>query len=1048
MQSRISEDAKNALLSTRNAIGRQKFVDEQSAVEGLLRSRPYDADAGSAISVNAADLVLKARRQGERLSILDRFLTEYGLSNEEGVALMCLAESLLRVSDGPTAKKLIADKISSGNWAAHANSADSLLVNASTLALMLTGSVVKIDRDFTKNPRQWLSQLANRLSGPVVEVAVRGAMQILGREFVLGKTIDKALGRAVPHTKYSYDMLGEAARTTGAAEHYKVAYSHAIRRVADTASAREAGSSVSIKLSALHPRYEYSQHERVMTELIPIVKSLCLEAAEAGIDLTIDAEECDRLELSLDIFETLARDPDISDWNGLGIVVQAYSKRATFVIDWLETIAEETRRRIPVRLVKGAYWDAEIKNAQEMGYPDLPVFTRKWATDCSYLCCARALLEKPEYFQSQFATHNAHTVAAVMHLAGGNRDFEFQRLHGMGAALYASVSQVYEDFPPIRIYAPVGGYDDLLAYLVRRLLENGANSSFVNRFLDKSLPPADIVEDPFSFFDPERPVGHPSILLAADIFGSDRKNSSGVDLTDSKIATSIETRCRSVIAEPYQAGPIIFGKTGGGNGMSIRNPADNSDVVGQCTASVASDVDRAMTLAATAQSDWFAIGADARATILEIVASELEINRDEFLKVLCREAGKTIPDAIAEVREAVDFCRYYAVQARRLFVDAEQLPGPSGETNVLTMQGRGVFVCISPWNFPLAIFLGQITAALAAGNSVVAKPAEETPIVASLAVKVLHQAGVPVNACQLIVGDGEIGAMLVGHERVAGVAFTGSTETARKINITLSNREGAIVPLIAETGGQNVLIADSTTLLEQLTDDVIQSAFHSAGQRCSALRVLFIQEEIAEAAIEMIRGAMRELVIGNPGQLRTDVGPIISADAASQLESHVQVMNQDGKPVFRLSLPSECDIGSFVAPTMIEIDGLDDLDQEHFGPILHVVRYRSNELDEIIAAVERSGYGLTLGIHSRIESRSTQIAADAKVGNVYVNRNMVGAVVGSQPFGGCGLSGTGPKAGGPHYLLRFATEKVVSINTVATGGNAELLQMKDPDQLG
>lgn len=1036
-----SKGARTSSKGSRSAIRESKFVEEQSVVERLIENAPYQENTRAQIVVQAEKLVTHARLQSDNSSILDRFLAEYGLSNEEGVALMCLAESLLRVPDSPTAKQLIADKISIGNWAAHANSADSLLVNASTLALMLTGTVVTINRSFTTNPGRWLSQLANRLSEPVVEAAMRGAMQVLGREFVLGKTIEKALQRANTRVRYSYDMLGEAAHTAAAAQDYRNAYSRAIRRVGEYANEHIAGSSVSIKLSALHPRYEFAQHKRVINELVPTVKSLCLEAAEAGLDVTIDAEECDRLELSLDVFECLARDPDLAEWKGLGLAVQAYSKRALPVLKWLASIAYDTNRRIPLRLVKGAYWDAEIKNAQMMGYPDLPVFTRKWATDCSYLVCAKYLLENPEKFRAQFATHNAHSVAAVMSMAGTFRDFEFQRLHGMGVALYQAANHVYDELPSVRIYAPVGGYDDLLAYLVRRLLENGANSSFVNRFLDKTLPPADLVADPFSQFDAKKPVGHPDIRLAANIFAPERVNSSGIDLTDARNTLQIEEYCKPGSTKRFRVTPIASGKVGGGSGESIRNPANTLDIVGECTPGSESDINQAMTLAAREQPNWEAKGAEARAVILENAANKLEQGRDKLIAILCREAGKTIPDAVAEVREAIDFCRYYAAQARRLFTTPENLPGPTGETNELSMQGRGVFVCISPWNFPLAIFIGQITAALAAGNTVVAKPAEETPVIASLAVRILHLAGVPVNACHLIAGDGAVGALLVAHREVAGVAFTGGTDTARKINLVLAQREGPIVPLIAETGGQNAMIADSTALLEQLTDDVIQSAFHSAGQRCSALRVLFLQDDIADTAIEMIKGAMAELCTGNPAHLRTDVGPIISQAAAARLETHIQSMLDAGKLVFRHPMTSECDGGHFVAPTLVEIDAMDELTAEHFGPILHIVRYSASELNNVLSAINRTGYGLTLGIHTRIESKFRRIAKSVPVGNVYINRNTVGAVVGSQPFGGRGLSGTGPKAGGPYYLLRFCTEKVISTNTVATGGNAELFRL-------
>lgn len=1028
------------LSECREAIRLAKFMDEQSAVQGLLQQEPYDRDSANRITNQAEKLVSVAREDSRSRSLLDTFVAEYGLSNAEGIALMCLAESLLRVPDQTTANQLIADKVGFADWTAHVGKADSHLVNASTWGLMLTGKLVTVDRGFTTNPKQWLIQLGNRLTEPVIQSAMRGAMQILGQEFVLGKTIERALHRADQSVPYSYDMLGEAARTAAIAAQYQAAYAQAIEAVA--ASNQTPGcakSSVSIKLSALHPRYEYANHDRVMLELVPAVRELCMLAAKQKTELTMDAEESDRLDLSLDVFEALAQDDALSDWSGLGIAVQAYGKRSLSVLGWLAALSQTLDHRIPVRLVKGAYWDAEIKHAQVMGYPGFPVFTRKASTDLSYLVCARFLLAHPKEFRTQFATHNAHTIAAIMEMAPRDSDFEFQRLHGMGDTVYAAAQSVYSSLPQIRTYAPVGEYDDLLAYLVRRLLENGANSSFVNRFLDNSLPPAEIVLDPVQTVRGFSQMAHPGVLMPAQIFGTERANSNGMDLTNPTTAVQIQEQCGRLSNSRFRAASLVCGKSGGGSGNKILNPANIKEIVGECVTQSNHDIDTAFSLAAREQLAWAEQGGDGRAFVLSGVADRLESERQKFIALLCREAGKTIPDALAEVREAVDFCRYYAVQAKRLFADSDPLPGPTGELNEYSLQGRGVFVCISPWNFPLAIFVGQIAGALAAGNTVIAKPAPETPLVAYETVCLLHSTGVPVNACQLIIGDGAVGAALVAHPLVSGVAFTGSTDTARKINLTLAQRTGPIVPLIAETGGQNAMIVDSTALLEQVADDVIQSAFSSAGQRCSALRVLCLQEDVADLAIKMIRGAMDELIVGHPARLATDVGPIISNAAAQALEDHIAAMSEQGHLMHRVKLSAEAEAGHFVAPTMIEIESLDQLSKEHFGPILHVVRYKQNNLDEMLQSINNMGYGLTLGVHSRIESRTRQIAKTAQVGNVYINRNITGAVVGSQPFGGQGLSGTGPKVGGPHYLLRFATEKVVSTNTVAVGGNAELL---------
>ncbi len=1022
-----------------------KFVNESVIVNELLEQAPYSSEEATRIEARAADMVVRAREDAANRPLLDTFLTRYGLSNKEGIALMCLAESLLRIPDSRTAERLIADKIKFGDWASHAGQSGSLLVNMSTWALLLGSKLVEVDSEFNANPGQWLGQLNARLSQPVIEKAMRSAMRILGREFVLGPSIEKALTRSAAGERYSYDMLGEAAREAKTAERYFQSYLHAINAIGDRQNTDDnVAPSISIKLSALHPRYEFRQRQRVLDELVPVVKTLCEAARDNGLELTIDAEEADRLELSLEVFERVAGDPDLLSFNSLGMVVQAYSKRAIPVLEWLIALARESGRRIPVRLVKGAYWDAEIKHAQVHGHPGFPVYTRKPTTDLSYLVCARLILDHPDELFGQFATHNAHTVAAVMEMGEDPAAFEFQRLHGMGATLYTAAREVYPSFPRLRTYAPVGPHDDLLAYLVRRLLENGANSSFVNRFLDEQLDPRDLVRDPIEAVRQYECIGHPGIGLPGDLFAPQRKNSAGCDLTDAAEVAALRAAYEVTRSERFRAAPIVSGSMGGGSRVMVVNPADRGDKVGECVDCVEHDLDRAFSLAANEQPEWDARGGAARAEIVESFAERLEQDRDRLISILCREAGKTVPDAVDEVREAVDFCRYYAGQARERFEQPTSMPGPTGESNELFLQGRGVFVCISPWNFPLAICTGQVAAALCAGNTVLAKPAEETPIIAFEAIKHLHAAGLPVNACQLITGDGVVGSRLVRHPLAAGVAFTGGTDTARIINRAMAEADRPIVPLIAETGGLNAMIVDSTALLEQVTDDVIQSAFLSAGQRCSALRVLYLQEDIADKAIELIKGAMDELRVGDPGHLATDVGPIISQRAAEGLRQHDKALTDRGCLLHAAPLSDECDNGWFVAPTMFELESIRDLDREHFGPVLHVVRFAAKDFESIPEQIKGTGYGLTFGIHSRIESRVARTARMAGAGNVYANRNMTGAVVGVQPFGGRGCSGTGPKAGGPNYLLRFATERVVTINTVATGGNADLLTLS-PD---
>ena len=997
-----------------------------------------------AIEDDAAHLVSQIRTRSGEHSVLDVFLQEFGLANEEGVALMCLAEALLRIPDSATVDALIADKILPGRWVDHIGNSGSTFVNASTWALLLTGRVIALDTLDARSPADVLGRLVSRAGEGVIRNAMRRAMGILGGEFVLGRDIDEALRRGHKErgasAVFSFDMLGEGARTAEDAQRYFFAYAHALERVGQAAAGRgtRSGSGISVKLSALHPRYEFAQRERVFNELYPRLLELAVGAAKFDVGLSIDAEEADRLELSLDMFERLARAPELSGWDGLGLVVQAYGKRALPVIDWLIELAAQSNHRFPVRLVKGAYWDTEIKHAQENGLPDFPVFTQKANTDVAYLACVERLLAARPLIYPQFATHNAHTVTAVLTLADHLDGLEFQRLHGMGELLYRVAAEQFPKLPQVRVYAPVGGHRDLLAYLVRRLLENGANSSFVNRFLDADTPALDVVRDPVTLVA-RGPHRHPNIRLPGALYGARRRNSSGLDLTDASAVEMLTIALAVNAGGRYEAYPST-GRDMAASLVEVRNPADRTECVGVVQVATLADVDATTLAAASAQPQWDFAGADVRATILVALSDRIEAERDELVSLLVREAGKTIADALAEVREAIDYCRYYAALALEQFAAPLALAGPTGESNELSLHGRGVFACISPWNFPLAIFVGQIAAALAAGNTVVAKPAEQTPLIGARVVELAGAAGVPTGVLQYLPGDGAVGAALVAHRLIAGVAFTGSTSTAQSINRTLAARDGMIVPLIAETGGQNVLFVDSTALLEQMTDDVMRSAFGSAGQRCSALRLLLLQDDIAERALKLIRGAVRELRIGDPGDLATDVPPLIDAAAVAKLAAYIAELRDRGCRVDALPLPARCANGTFMAPHIVEMADFDGLTEEHFGPVLHVVRYAAGALEATIDAVRRLGFGLTMGIHSRIDSRARQIFDASAVGNTYVNRNMIGAVVGVQPFGGQGLSGTGPKAGGPHYLLRFATERTLTINTMARGGNIELLR--------
>ncbi|MCX2779949.1 bifunctional proline dehydrogenase/L-glutamate gamma-semialdehyde dehydrogenase PutA [Microbulbifer thermotolerans] len=1025
-------------------------ADENQCVGELLAApRPGDA-LRQKILRTARELVRHSRQHRSKRGTLDAFLQQFGLSNKEGVALMCLAESLLRVPDADTADKLIAEKVHSGNWASHRGQSDSLFVNASTWGLMLTGSIVELDPDITEKPASWVKRLVSRLGEPMVRASMMQAMKIMGGQYVLGRTIEEALKRGpaenLPGTRFSFDMLGEGARTMADAERYFDAYMSAIETIGKNNDKRDVveANGISIKLSALHPRYSALQRERVMNELLPQVKALCAAAARYDMGLNIDAEEADRLDISLDIFEALARDPELKGWQGLGFVMQAYQKRAPHVADWLIALGRDTGRKLMVRLVKGAYWDSEIKHAQQMGLTDYPVYTRKCHTDLSYQVCAKKLLEARDAIYPQFATHNAYTVGLILELAGDRDDYEFQRLHGMGHLLYAQVEAVHGKRVPVRVYAPVGAHRDLLPYLVRRLLENGANSSFVNRFMDEKTPVEELVQDTIELSEACNPYRHPQIPVPEDIYmGAEalpRKNSHGLELTDPIATKPLLEAVEAIRGKQFKGGPIVDGVMGEAD-LSVHNPA-TGDLVGYTANTDKHLIDRAYTAAVEAQTAWDRLGGNERAKILDRIAELYEKHIHDLTALICMEAGRTLNDGISEVREAVDFCRYYANGARQHFSEPQPLPGPTGESNQLYLCGRGVFVAISPWNFPLAIFTGQVVAALASGNAVLAKPAEQTPLIAARAVQLMHEAGVPEKVLHLITGTGAtVGKPLIEDPRLSGVAFTGSTETARLINQQLAMKEGPITPLIAETGGQNVMIVDSTALPEQVVDDVIQSAFLSAGQRCSALRILCVQDVIADNLLEMLKGACKELTLGDPSKLETDIGPVIDEKALSMLERHRARMQKEAKPLFTFDDSKKPAKGTFFGPQVVEIEDFSLLEREVFGPFLHVVRFKAEELEDVIRRINATGYGLTFGLHSRIEGRAHAVFKRVKVGNCYVNRDMVGAVVGVNPFGGQGLSGTGPKAGGPHYLFRFGNEKTKTINTVATGGNTQLFTL-------
>ncbi len=1033
----------------RAAIEAAATADEERCVEALLAEVGLGEAARARIGEHAAHLVEVIREQATDTGGIDAFMGEYDLSSREGVMLMCLAEALLRVPDGRTADRLIADKIGGADWERHLGHSDSPFVNASTWALMLTGRLIRLEKQDLRDPASALKRLVGRSGEPVIRRAMVQAMRIMGRQFVMGRTIEEALGRARDDEKrgylHSFDMLGESAVTAADAERYWRAYSHAIEEVGKANAGRGpmAGPGISIKLSALHPRFQTAKRERILEELVPRVADLALKAKHQDIGLCIDTEEADRLEITLDVFEAVMRLSDLFGWEGFGLAIQAYQKRARPLIDWLSEVARRHQRRLSVRLVKGAYWDAEIKRAQVEGLAGYPVFTRKMNTDVSYIACAKRLLAEPVAFYPQFATHNAHTLACILEMAQHRTDLEFQRLHGMGEPLFDQIVGAKGPGIPVRIYAPVGSHEALLAYLVRRLLENGSNTSFVNRIVDMQLPVDEVVADPVAQVAKLKIKAHPRISRPTDLFGGERQLAKGIDLAEPQALRALD-RAMADAEVTAAATPLVGGEMmEGGEDRPVISPADHQRIVGMVRETSAAAAERAVATAVAAQPGWDATPADERAACLERAADLMEREMPALMAVCVREAGKTIPDALAEVREAVDFCRYYAARARAEFARPLVLPGPAGEANSLALRGRGAFVCISPWNFPLAIFCGQAAAALAAGNAVVAKPAEQTPLIAARAVSLLHEAGIPLEALNFLPGDGETGARLVGDPRIAGVAFTGSVETARAINRALAGRSGPIVPLIAETGGQNTMIVDSTALPEQVATDAVTSAFRSAGQRCSALRVLFVQKDIAPRVTDLLVGAMEELEVGDPARLATDVGPVIDTDALAMLRTHADRMKRDATRLGRASLSEACAGGTFFAPAAYRIHSLAMMEKEIFGPILHVVEYGDDHLDSVIEAINATGYGLTIGIHSRVDAFADYVHKRVRAGNAYVNNPMIGAVVGVQPFGGEGLSGTGPKAGGPRYLHRFAVERTLTVNTAAAGGDAALLSLED-----
>lgn len=1025
-------------------------MDELSIVRELIDHAELPQAQLTATQEMATSLVEQVRLGRRKSTGIDSFLTEYSLSSDEGIALMCLAEALLRIPDKATIDGLIKDKLSSADWSAHLGQSESFFINATTWALILTGKVLSPETAESRLSQAILT-LAKSGGEGIIRKAVEKAMRIMSKQFVMGRTMTEALTSAKKKEaigyRYSYDMLGEAALTSNDAERYFQSYSKAIEEIGTNADKnlnlyQRAG--ISIKLSALHPRYQESQRDRVLDELVPKLLLLAQAAKQFNIAITIDAEESERLELSMDVIERVFMDDSLNGWNGFGIAVQSYQKRAYALLDWVAELAQKKQRRMMVRLIKGAYWDSEIKKAQMLGLSGYPVFTRKVFTDVSFQACAKKLLTMTEWIYPQFATHNAYSVAMIMNIVGDYRDFEFQCLHGMGNELYELIVPATKLGIPCRIYAPVGSHEDLLPYLVRRLLENGANSSFVNRIVDEKAPISSLVEDPVSMAGLSLEKINQNIPLPAAIFAPLHANSAGFDFTDREAVARLQQHYATINLTNWHAKPLIAGRDGGQIESSAASPQQTTRTIGSVSDATNEDIEWALNQAVIAFKPWASTAVNERAASLERFADLLEQQQFELFAILCLEAGKTWNDAVGEVREAVDFCRYYAQMARKSMTDPIKLHGYTGELNELSLHPRGVVLCISPWNFPLAIFTGQIAAALVTGNCVIAKPAGQTPLIGSFAVKLMHEAGIPAGVVQFLPGPGStVGARLVEDLRIKAVIFTGSTNTANLINKTLATRGGPIIPFIAETGGQNAMIVDSSALLEQVTLDVLNSAFGSAGQRCSALRVLYVQSEVYPRMIALLKGAMAELTVGDPRWLVTDVGPVIDKAALTGLQDHVAEMQKEHEIIYQCGLPKECDGGYFMPPVAIAINSMNVLKKEVFGPVLHVISYERKDLDQVIDEINSTGYGLTLGIHSRISKTAEYIRDRVHAGNCYVNRNMIGAVVGLQPFGGEGLSGTGPKAGGPHYLLRLCVERTYTVDTTAAGGNASLMALPE-----
>lgn len=1034
-------------MKNRDDLNKFYRIDETTCVNGLLDILEFTPEMEQRIHKRARQLVVEVREQEKERGGIDALMTHYDLSTEEGILLMCLAEALLRVPDKETKKLLIRDKLTSARWEKHIGASESSFVNMATWGLALSGKLLRQDREvnFTSIWRR----LVRRSGEPVIRKVVHEAMKILSENFVLGRTISEAIKNSNVSLKegyrYSYDMLGEVARTQADADIYYKSYFDAIAELGKSNKKHHLFDSpgISVKLSALHPRYEYREHERVVPILTKRVKALALHAKSNNLNMTIDAEEAELLDMSLDIFENVYSDSAFDNWEGLGLAVQAYQKRAVPLIEWLADLAHKQKRRIHIRLVKGAYWDTEIKRSQMEGLNDYPVFTRKANTDVSYLACAKKLLSAQDVIYPQFATHNAYSVAAILTIMDDkvhHCHFEFQNLQGMGKALHDHIVSKDKMNLPCRIYAPVGSHKDLLPYLVRRLLENGANSSFVNRVSDKKTPLDTLIESPIAKIKTFDAIPNPKIPLPENIFGKNRVNSAGLDLSNAEVVAELNKAMKKATDKKWQAAPFNRPVN---NGKPVFNPMDLRCQVGVVEQATTEDVKKAVKNATSAFPKWNGCDISKRAEILRKTSNLLEKHRAELIYLGISEGGRTLPNVLSELREATDFCRYYAFNAENHLSDV-LLPGYTGETNILRTHGRGIFLCVSPWNFPIAIFTGQVAAALVSGNAVIAKPARQTPLTAALIVKLFHEAGVPKEVLQLMPGRGDIvGAELVNNPVVSGVLLTGSNATARSIQQSLAQRGGPIATLVAETGGVNAMIVDSTALSEQLVRDVIISAFDSAGQRCSALRVLFIQDDIADHVIKMLAGAMAEIRVGDPMDLSIDVGPVIDKDAQKMLEAHAAQLQEKAKLIYKVELPPETAHGIFVAPQAYELPDLTLCQNEFFGPILHVIRYCRKGLDKVIDDINNLGYGLTFGIQSRINEQIDYIQSRIKAGNIYVNRNMIGAVVGVQPFGGSRLSGTGPKAGGPHYLSRLCNESTLSIDTTAAGGNASLMAMED-----